>query len=210
MTIRKAIDVLKAEGLIDAKTRGGTFVKEQPVIRRISSARYMADTGTQESPRTSFTADQGITWSQYRLDKTYRWTEADEHLGSLFGVDVGTPLLERQFVFYAKNVPTQISRPYLLASDVEGTPVADPDNEPWPGGTIAQLRTLGIRVDYIRESVAARMPTSEEAETLRIGSGVPVFSITRQMYSQGRVVEVAERIVMAADRHVLDYEIYLR
>jgi GntR family transcriptional regulator len=209
MTVRKAIDVLKAEGLIGAKTRGGTFVRERRVIRRISSERYRADAGSQHVPRTSFTTDQGITWSEYRLDVSYAWVAADSALAELFEVKTGTRLLDRRFVFYSRGVPAQMSRPYLLASDVEGTPVADPDNEPWPGGTIAQLRSIGIVVDDITESVSARMPTPDEARTLDIGGGVPVFSIVRRMMSKGRVVEVANPIVIPADSSILDYRIPL-
>ena len=39
------------------------------------------------------------------------------------------------------------------------TPVADPANEPWPGGNLAQLATLGIFIIRVEESVQARMPT---------------------------------------------------
>lgn len=202
IVIRQAIDGLKTSGLVDTRGRGGTWVRERPVTRRISMDRYRADTGPQETPRTSFTTDAGITWAEYRLDKAFRWIEADGRLAALFGVEPGARVLERRFVFYAKGVPSQMSRPCLLASDVEGTPVADPRNEPWPGGTIGQLRTLGIEVDEITEETAVRMPTPDESERLGIGSGVPVFSITRLMRSRGRVVEVADPIVIPGDRAV--------
>jgi GntR family transcriptional regulator len=35
------------------------------------------------------------------------------------------------------------------------------------------------------------MPTPQEVETLRLASGVPVFSITRRMISERRVLEMA-------------------
>lgn len=208
-TAEKAIAALRAEGLVESHQGRDTRVRRRPPARRISSERYRVDAGPQDTPQTSFTADQGITWAEYRLDKVYEWIEADARLSELFGVEVGTRVLERRFVFYAKGEPSQMSRPCLLASDVEGTPVADPDREPWPGGTIAQLRSLGIVVDDITESVASRMPTPEETATLRIGSGIPVFAITRRMLSRGRVVEVADPIVIPADRAILDYRIKL-
>lgn len=208
-TVAKAVAILRSTGQVVSQPGRGVFVPKRPPVRRISSERYKADAGTQDTPQTSFTADQGITWQEYRLDKAYRWIEADERLGELFGVEVGARVLERRFVFYAAGVPSQMSRPCLLAADVEGTPVADPDREPWPGGTIAQLRSLGIEVDDITESVSARMPTPEETATLRIGSGVPVLAITRRMLAGGRVVEVADPIVIPADRAILDYRISL-
>ncbi|MEV1246042.1 GntR family transcriptional regulator [Nonomuraea sp. NPDC050022] len=208
-TVGKAIAALKAEGLVFSQRGRGVFARRRPSVRRIASERYRADMEPQDTPQTSFTAEQGIAWQDYRLDRAYEWIEADERLGELFGVAVGTRVLERRFVFHAKGEPTQMSRPCLLASDVEGTPVADPDREPWPGGTIAQLRSIGIVVDDVQESVSARMPTPEETTTLSIGSGVPVFAITRRMLAQGRVVEVADPIVIPADRAILDYQIKL-
>ena len=204
IVIRQAIGQLKAAGLVETSGRGGTVVRERPPVRRISMDRYRADWEPQDpnAPRTSFTSDQGISWSQYRLDKRYEWIEADERLAALFGIPVGTRVLDRRFVFYAAGVPSQMSRPCLLAADVEGTPVADPHTEPWPGGTIAQLRSLGIEVDEIVEETSVRMPTGTEAAALRIGAGVPVFAVTRQMLAQGRVVEVADPIVIPGDRAV--------
>lgn len=202
IVIRQAIDDLKNAGLVDTKGRGGTRVRERPPVRRISMDRYLADAGPQDVPQTSFTRDQGITWSQYRLDKAFRWIEADARLAGLFGVEAGAKVLERRFVFYAQGIPSQMSRSCLLAADVEGTPVADPRNEPWPGGNIAQLRTLGIEVDGIAEETAVRMPTPDEVERLGIGAGVPVFAITRQTHARGRVVEVADPIVISGDRAV--------
>jgi GntR family transcriptional regulator len=102
-----------------------------------------------------------------------------------------------------------MSLTYLPLELVAGTPVADPANEPWPGGTPAQLASLGHPVGRVEESVRARMPTPEEVETLHIAAGVPVFSITRRMLSGDRVLEVAADIVIPADRAILDYAIDL-
>lgn len=209
-TVGKAVAMLKAEGLVYSQRGRGVFARRLPPKRRISSERYMVDAGPQDTPRTSFTVDQGISWEEYQLDRVYEWIQADERLAELFGVDLGTRVLERRFVFYAKGEPQQMSRPCLLASDVEGTPVADPEREPWPGGSIAQLHSIGLEVDDITESITARMPTPDEVATLRIGSGIPVFAITRCLISRGRVVEVADPIVIPADRAILDYRIPLR
>ncbi|MER7127936.1 GntR family transcriptional regulator [Streptosporangium saharense] len=202
IVIRKAIDDLKGQGLVETRGRGGTIVRERPPVRRISMDRYLADAGPQTVPQTSFTRDAGIGWSEYRLDKAYQWISTDPRLADLFAVEPGTRVLERRFVFYANGLPSQMSRSCLLADDVEGTALADPKNEPWPGGNIAQLRTLNIEVDEIFEETTARMSDTEESTTLDIGSGIPVFSIVRRTLSQGRVVEVADPIVIPSDRAI--------
>jgi GntR family transcriptional regulator len=179
---------------------------------RIATERYQREVhhDPSDEPETSFTADQGIPWQQYDLDRTFREVEATPELAALFEIEPATMLLERRFVFSAGDHPQQMSRTYLPLELVAGTPVADPQNEPWPGGTPAQLESLGHPLSRVEESIKARMPTPEEMETLHIAPGVPVFSITRRMISQGRVLEVAADIVIPADKAILDYAIDLQ
>ena len=216
-TARQALAVLQAEGVAQAAMGRGVFVRKQPPRRRIASDRYQREVqqivtgGPQRKPETSFTRDQGIEWSDYQLGKDFRETGADEEIAKLFGVSPGEPVLERRFVFHAKGEPQQMSKSYLLLRLVRGTPVVDPANEPWPGGNIAQLATLGKIVSRVEESVAARMPLPEEADTLLIPQGVPVLTIARRMLAgpdRNEVVEVA-KIVIPADRTILDYTVDL-
>ncbi|WP_245679372.1 GntR family transcriptional regulator [Actinomadura hibisca] len=158
---------------------------------------------------TTFTRDQRISWREYRLDKQFSRTRAGPELATLFELPTGTELLRRRFVFYARGEPQQISVNYLPWEVVGDTPVADPAREPWPGGTLAQLSFLGHPPTRVEEAVTARMPTPEEAETLRMGGGVPVFAVTRRMISGARIMEVCRDIVIPADRVVLDYGIDL-
>lgn len=216
IVIRQAIQLLRTEGLVETRRGGGTVVRVRPRVRRVAMDRYRVDT-TQAAtsaaggapPATSFTHDQRIGWSEYRLERTYAQVRADPTLASLFGLEPGTRLLRRHFVFYARGEPQQISVNYLPWSLVAGTPVADPAREPWPGGTPAQLAFLGHPATRVEEAVAARMPTPEEAETLRMAAGIPVLTITRRMFSGERVLEVCKDIVIPADRIVLDYAIDL-
>lgn len=206
-TVRNALAVLRTEGLIESRTRAGTVVREQPPIHRIAADRYRTVPGMRQ---TAYTRDQGIGWSEYRLDKRFERVDADAELAAIFECEVGEKLLARHFVFYDNDVPTQMSTSYVRWSDVAGTPVADPINEPWPGGTRAQLKSLGINVARITESFTAAMPTEAEAETLRIGHGVPVLRYTRcHVTDDGRIVEVAHPIVRRGDTTVVDFVIDL-
>lgn len=208
-TVRKAMATLRAEGLISTAKARGSFVRPRWPVRRLGMDRYRVETQQRdEQPAdkaTSFTKDQGIDWSAYTMDKTFTEVPADDQLAELLRVDPGEPLLRRHFVFRSHGVPQQISTSYLLLDMVGGTPVADPANEPWPGGNIAQLATLGVRVDQVREQVRTRMPTPDEARTLGIGDSVPVLTITRTMLAAGRPVEAAVDIVLPGDRVELDY-----
>lgn len=206
-TIRNALDMLRNEGLIESRARAGTRVRARPPIHRMPADRYRSGPGAHSTP---YTRDQGIGWSEYRLEKRFERVDADAELAALFECQTGERLLARHFVFYDNDQPTQMSTSYVRWSDVEGTPVADPINEPWPGGTRAQMTSLGIRVTRVAESFTAAMPTEVEAATLRIGLGIPVLRYTRRHIADtGRIVEVAHPIVRRGDTTVVDFSIDL-
>ncbi|MFG1950938.1 GntR family transcriptional regulator [Micromonospora sp. NPDC048830] len=209
-TVREALALLRAEGLIASEKGRGSYVRPVMPVRRLASDRYRAELEQVRSGElsTSFTTDQQVPWSAYSLDKEFREAPAVDALAELFGVTPGTMLLERRFVFRTHNVPQQMSVSYLLLDMVAGTPVADPANEPWPGGNTSQLHSLGYTITGVREQVRARMPVPEEVTTLHVPGGVPVVVITRQTFVGDRVVEVAD-IVIPADRVSLDYMIDL-
>lgn len=206
-TIRNALTLLRNEGLIESRARAGTIVRQRPPVHRLPADRYRSTPGAKSTP---YTRDQGIGWSEYRLDKRFEKVEADAELAALFEVEPGEQLLARHFVFYDNDTPTQMSTSYVRWSDVAGTPVADPINEPWPGGTRAQLASLGIHVRWVDESFTAGMPTEEEAAVLRLGPSIPVIRYTRKhVAADGRVVEVAHPIVRRGDTTVVDFRIDL-
>jgi GntR family transcriptional regulator len=211
-TVREAIALLRAEGLAVTGMGRGTYARPVMPVRRLGSDRYRRELEQlqgDQPPETSFTRDQGIEWSAYRLDREFREVPASAATAELFGLDAGVPLLERRFVFHARGVAQQMSTSSYPLDLVAGTPVADPANEPWPGGNIAQLHSLGLTVTAIRERVRTRMPIRDEVDALRIPGGVPVLTLTRQTYVDDRVVEVATDIVIPGDRVELDYLIDL-
>lgn len=203
-TVRNAIGILRNEGLVESKTRSGTRVRERPAIHRLAADRYRP----RPEPSTPFTADQGTSWSEYHLGKRFERVLAVGDIAALFEEEDGLELLARHFVFYDGGVPSQMSTSYVRWADVTGSPIVDPINEPWPGGTRAQLATVGVHVTRVLEAFTAGMPTEQEAETLAIGPGIPVLRWTRRMLTaEGRVVEVAHPMVRRGDTTVVDFDI---
>src|SRR5829696_7901770 len=196
VTARGAIKDLQAEGLIVTKQGKGSFVRDREATRRLPAGRYRADAEFAAKrvaePATSYGFDCATLGERYRVDTSFRETRAPGRVAELFGTGANTTVLERRLIFYINDRPEQLITSYLLYDMVRGTPVADPEHEPWPGGTIAQLASLGVVTTAVEESVRSRMPTPEEAATLRLATGVPVLVVTRRILAEAsRPVEVA-------------------
>ena len=212
VTVRLAVGALRAEGLIVTRQGRGSFVRDREANRRISSTSYQQDAryaaGRVAEPATVFGSGSAEDRNRYRLERTFREERASQPVADLLGLPVGEPVLKREYVFYVDERPEQIITSYLPMDLVRDTPVADPANEPWPGSTVAQLASLGQLVTRVVESVRARMPKPEEAQTLRISAGVPVLVVTRRMLTgtgRDQPAEAAVDMVLPADRVVLDY-----
>lgn len=200
-TVRNALGVLRNEGLIESRTRAGHRVRELRPMERLSPERYRRRSDQAALADGSHDGD----WVERHVQVRYLRVEATRELAELFGEAEGLPLLARHYVNHDAGVPTEISTSYVRWSTVAGTPAADPINEPWPGGMVAQLASLGVVVAQVEESLTAGMPTEEEAEVLRMGAGVPVLRWTRRMLTKdGRVAEVGRPIVRRADRTLYD------
>lgn len=211
-TAARAIDVLRHEGLAHTEPQRGTFVRPTLPARRVAMSRYRGDAeqAAGDLPRsTPFTRDLGIDWSEQETTATIDRVPAAGEAAELMQVPPGTELLRRRLLFAVRGFPQQVSTSVFLAAPFRGTPVEDPEREPWPGGSIAQLATIGVEVTAVEERVRSRMPTPDERRELRIPDGVPVLTVTRVMFSGDRPVEAAVDIVIPADRVELWYRIEL-
>jgi GntR family transcriptional regulator len=136
----------------------------------------------------------------------YAPTTAPAEVADRLALPEGARVLARRFRFFAEDHPALLSDSYIPYDLVKGTPVEDPENEPWPGGMLAQLRSLGLDVREITEDVATRTPTPDELHELSLRPGIPVFEVTRTVHAVDRPVATS-RLVIAGDRYVLSYRI---
>ncbi|MEV0505431.1 UTRA domain-containing protein, partial [Streptomyces spectabilis] len=93
--------------------------------------------------------------------------------------------------------------PYDLVSD--SPDLLDSTREPWPGGTMHQLYTIGVELEKIDDHVTARMPSPEEVRDFDIPPSVPMIRIRKISYStEGKAVELMD-IPIPGDRIELIY-----
>jgi GntR family transcriptional regulator len=201
-TARQAVALLKAEGRIDTRHGRGSFVRTPPPLLRMTADRFSR--ANRRPGRTPFTVDVG-TGEAPRLEvRSFTRMTAPPEIAARLELAEGDQVLARWFRFWAGSRPVQLSNSYLPYGLVQGTPVEDPSREPWPGGSIAQLESVGVQVDEINEDVGTRLPDPEEAHDLDLRAGVPVLTIARTMFAAGTPVLTSD-IVMAGDQYVLSY-----
>ncbi|MGW4462193.1 GntR family transcriptional regulator [Micromonospora sp. NPDC004704] len=218
VTMRRALDLLAAEGLIEKQHGRGTFVRRPRQRLRRESDRHQWEKNRvlipveQRYGTGSAERDTGLEMKDLDFHAEYTPCEADEDLAEVFGVPVGTRLLERVYRTRprSEDSPIGVGRSFVVYHMVAANPdLLEVSNEPWPGGTQAQLATIGIELDRIKEEVIARPPSADEAEALGIDAGVSVFALRKiSIDTRDRVVEVAD-MVLAGDRTQLTYIIKL-
>ena len=201
-TVRHSIEVLKSEGLIETRQgRGPSYARSS-----------LAFSGSRP------TALRGGTGKLAKRPSPSMW-ERIERRGLRSGGWRGPRLRRKSLVDLASPRVRKCSRAISASSSmngrcsstsylpyrlVHGSPIEDPKREPWPGGTIAQLETVGIRVTTVVEEVSARFPLPAEVGDLELKAGTPVFLVARTMFTGDGPVVVSD-LVVAADQYVLSY-----
>ncbi|HET6950073.1 MAG TPA: GntR family transcriptional regulator [Acidimicrobiales bacterium] len=214
-TVRTAIRLLKEAGLVVSHQGRGSFVRlPREKIRRDARDRYnwekkRAALTEQDRAQWVLQRDAAVDPSQIDFSAEFERLPASAELAARFGIVAGTPMLHRM---YRTGGPDEhgayiLSDSWLRVDLIESNPaLLDPANEPWPGGTIHQLRTVGIEVARIIDEVTGRPPSPDEARALQLHDvGTAVLEIRKtSIDTTGRVVEIATA-VLAGDRTELVY-----
>jgi GntR family transcriptional regulator len=207
MTARSALDVLKAEGLVEAEHGRGVFVRRRPQVRRLASDRFARKHRTRG--KAAFLAEVEAAGATPSVDSVQvsETTQVPEVAAPL-SLKARERVVVRSRRYLVDGHPVELATSYIPASIARGTKIAEPD--PGPGGIYARLEELGHRLDHFTEQIRARMPEPEEAKALHLPGGVPVFRLVRTAYdTSGRAVEVCDT-VMSAEAYVLDYDLPAR
>jgi GntR family transcriptional regulator len=207
-TVRNAIAVLDAEGLVSPIRRRGTVVRQRPPMRRLGAERY-AKSKWKFGGTVAFAVDReasGRSWNPADQTNTVRLIEADAEVAEAFSLEPGSPVYERARLVRDGGQPTHTLTSYYLPAHVEGTPLVTPTPGPaGRGGGFAVLTLQGYEPDCITETVYARMPTPDEINTLELPSGEPVMVLTRQTFTANDLLVEFARGVHAASRFSWTY-----
>jgi DNA-binding GntR family transcriptional regulator len=206
---KHALQVLVAEGLIEARPGSGCYVRRAPAAGVLEHDRP-------QFPGSPFGVQEAVqpTESGSRRQATTRrltWEHQSENLpatpriAALLGLAPGAPATVTRYLMRADGEPVQLATSYEPAELTAGTLVALPEQGPLAGrGVVERMRSVGIRVDEITEEVAVRPALLAEAAALSIAAGAALLVVERVHYSAGRAVEFAE-VVLPADGFRLRY-----
>jgi len=212
-TVRRAIELLVNEGVLQRSHGKPTTVVPPPVARIMSTRRYQEELDrlrAGQPPETAFVTDHDVTWDSYTIEPIQYSdepaTETDRHY---LAIGKGAKVMRRRGVKRIDGTPIQIQRSAIPLHLAKGTLLADIKAQPYPGGTLAELYDVGLIPPAARLTVAeeahARMPNTRERQLLELAVTGPVWDIVRVFKVDGSPVEVS-RVIAPTARIVLVYE----
>ncbi|MGW7671943.1 GntR family transcriptional regulator [Streptomyces sp. NPDC054775] len=213
-TASKVVAGLKDAGILAGPAGGRTRVRVQPRQVTRSNDRYHEEKARvllPEAERASYGAAEADTGQSVRdlHDDLYRYevVSGPADVRAILGITNDGRVLQRTYTRrHAVGAGVSMSISYLSYDLVSQNPdLLEARREPWPGGTMHQLYTVGVELGRIDDHITASMPTPEEQQQFDIPTGVPILRIRKISYGiEGQAVEVAD-IPLSAERTELIY-----
>ncbi|WTX00960.1 GntR family transcriptional regulator (plasmid) [Streptomycetaceae bacterium NBC_01309] len=201
VTVRQALALLRAEGLIESRKGSGSYVQSFRPLRRRGIPRLAQDVWG--AGKTIWSADDNRSpdVDQISIATDVNAPERISHVLEL-GPDETVCMRSRRYLVEGR--PVMLATSYLPQALVLGSAITQADTG--PGGIYARLAELGHAPSRFREEVRCRMPTSDEAARLALPADRPVLKLSRTAFdANGRAVEVNDMTLDTA-AYVLDYE----
>jgi GntR family transcriptional regulator len=199
LVVRRALQVLKDEGLIFSD-HTGTWVREyRPVLSdrvgRLGGSTWPAGRAIWDQDAAGRTREESVEAGL---------GQAPDDIALRLDLDDDAAVVIRQRRYVLDGRPVTLATSWLPASIAAGTAIAERDTG--PGGSYARLADLGHAPVRFREDVQARMPLAGEAELLELLPGTPVVVVTRTAWdAAGHPVDVT-RMTSDASRYVFRYD----
>lgn len=199
---RQAIAVLKSQGLITGGRGQAPTVRIPPRRIRRSSERHQLEKDLvlkSEADRKKVGAaelDMGVSIESLDGSAKYDEIEASDDLATLFNIEQRAPILRRAFTVNDHDSGFRVasSVSYIPVDLIAENPaLLDDKNEPWPGGTMHQLSTVGIEVMSVIDEVSAEMPSTAVAQLWGLQEGIPMLRVRRMSFdAKENLVEVSD------------------
>lgn len=199
IVVRKALDLLESEGLIDRQQGGRATVRlHDPLIRR-AAEHYKSE------PGAPF-ADEAIATSRVpRYSHETMPDRAGLEVAHRLKIGVGDDVMRTEYVSYADDQPMMLTTSFEPLAITRGTEIERPEEGRLVGaGIVDRFTAIGLRPTEIRERLHSRMPRPSEAEALQLRPGTPIVAIVRTSFASDLPIETAD-ILLSANQYKLEY-----
>lgn len=196
---KHVLQVLAAEGLIEARAGSGSYVRKAPVTRLMDHDRL-------HYPGSPFGPGEpaGRLSLEYQAEQVPPPPLITQRLGLKPGSDA---VMRTRYLLSADGTAIQLTTSYEPVQITGGTMIAVPEQGTFAGhGVIERMKAIGICVDEVTEVISVRPSLRSEATVLAISPGAPVLLVQRTHLAGGMAVEAGD-IVLAADSFRLRYRI---
>jgi GntR family transcriptional regulator len=197
-TVRDAIQVLRADDLVESRGGSGVYLRsfrriKRDAVERLSKKHWGVGRAIWDKDLGGRDRSEEVTVETV--------TPPDEIAGTL-GIR-GQKALMRRRVFQSEGRKIQQATSWYPAALVAKTAITEQDTG--PGGSYARLDEIGHGPAHYREEIKIRLPLSAEAKTLGITMTTPVVFIMRTAFdADDRPVEVNE-MMLDSDSYTLIY-----
>ncbi|WP_433832921.1 GntR family transcriptional regulator [Actinoplanes sp. CA-015351] len=199
-TVSKAVDILRADGVVVAKHGRGLYVRTFSRVLRSSPDRLSRSWWTDGKA----IQDHDTNGRLRSVDVVVREAPASGDIAEALNVPPGAAVLTRARRFAIEDRIVQTSTSYIPLDVVAAVPAVAYTN-PGPGGMYARMAEAGLAPETFRETLVCRMPSAADTQTMNLPQGTPVVAITRYAYTgDRRCVEVNE-MVLDSSAYTLEY-----
>ncbi|MCP9207114.1 GntR family transcriptional regulator [Streptomyces sp. NEAU-Y11] len=202
--VRRAQELLIAQGLLEGRAGSGTYVAEpRERLRMVRSSMR------EESGGSPFRSDMaGLNRHGSWEHRTEAKVPAPTEIAGRLGIAEGDLCVRTAYEYLADGKPVQLSTSWEPYSITGGTIVVLPEGGPHAGrGVVERMAAIDVRVTHAVEQPEPRQATAEEAHLLGVPKGALVTHIRRTYFSEdGRPVETADIVIPAAHCEIV-YEV---
>lgn len=195
-TIRQAVGVLRAEGLLESHHGIGTFVSANRRLQRRSRHRY----GRARS-------DHKLLTSHLRHEIPFAGrAPAPTHIAEAMGIEPGTDVVTRRRHLFDKETgrPEEVGASHLPMQYAGGTFLEQPDVVP-KALFLCMEDLSGMRYSKAHDQWLSRLPSAEETDVLELASGAPILHVVHTARGEdGTVLEVSESVWPASRVMIVD------
>ena len=172
-TVRKAVELLSREGLVEAKQGRGTRVLDYHTTQNINVVSSLSETLERKGCK--------VYCNNMYIDTV----PASSRVAGELHIQPGDPVILIQRLQIADDLPIAIFKNYLIPDLVPGIQSYS--------GKFSRLydfleEQYGLLIDAARDRISARSATFEEASMLDVPVGTALIYLVRVCYSGGRIV----------------------